>query len=66
MINMNAANTAVNKDLLHNVIDELSPNEFEFVYKLFQSFINDYQDKYLTPDELSAHKQALDDDEWYD
>ena len=59
-------NTAVDRDLLHSVIDELPPYELEFVFKLFQSFINDYQDKHLTPEELIAHNQALDDDEWYD
>ena len=59
-------NISVDKALLHNVIDELPPNELEFVFKLFQSFINDYQDKHLTPAELTAHNQALADDEWYD
>ena len=58
--------TTADKALLHNVIDALPPYELEFVLKLFQAFINDYQDKYLTPDELAAHNQALDDDEWYD
>ena len=59
-------NKVVARELLHNVIDELPANELEVIFKLFQSFINDYQDKYLTPDELAAHEQALEDDEWYD
>ena len=59
-------NTAVDKALLHDVIDALPPHELEVIYKLFHSFINDYQDRYLTPEELAAHNQALADDEWYD
>ena len=59
-------NTAVDRELLHNVIDELPANELEVIFMLFRSFINDYQDRRLTPDELAAHKQALEDDEWYD
>ena len=59
-------NITVDRDLLHNVIDELPPSELEVIFKLFHSFINDYQDKHLTPSELAAHIQALQDDEWYD
>ena len=56
----------VNKEILHTVIDELPQNELDFFYKLFSEFINDYQDRHLTPDEREAHEQALLDDEWYD
>ena len=59
-------NAAVDKALLHNVIDALPPHELEFIYKLFQSLINDYNDRHLTSDELAAHNEALEDDEWYD
>ena len=55
----------VDKALLHDVIDTLPQNELEVVYKMFQSFIMDYQDRHLTDDELEAHNRALADDEWY-
>jgi hypothetical protein len=54
------------RSLLHAVIDELPPAELEFVCKLFSSFINDYHDSRLTPEEHDAHMLALHDDEWYD
>ena len=58
--------TVTDKTILHAVIDELPPKELEFVYKLFSSFIEDYQDRHLTPEEYKEHLQALNDDEWYD
>ena len=58
--------TEINRDLLHNVIDSLPQNELEVVYKMFQSFIIDYTDRHLTPEELEAHNQTLVDDEWFD
>ena len=56
----------IDKSLLHDVIDSLPPHELETVYKMFQAFIADYQDRHLTPEELAAHKKALEENEWYD
>jgi hypothetical protein len=59
-------NMQIDKSLLHVVIDNMTPNELEVVYKMFSAFINDYQDRYLSPEEREAHMQALKDDEWYE
>jgi hypothetical protein len=59
-------NTRIDKSLLHVVIDDMQPNELEIVYKMFSAFINDYQDRHLSPEEFEAHKQALVADEWYE
>jgi hypothetical protein len=59
-------NVQVDKSLLHVVIDNMQPNELEVVYKMFSAFINDYQDRHLSPEEYKAHVQALEADEWYE
>ena len=58
--------TNINKDLLHAVIDELPHEELSVIYKMFLTFINDYEDRRLTPEEYEAHTQALKEKEWYD
>ena len=58
--------TNIDKDLIHAVIDELPPEELSVIYKMFLTFINDYKDRHLTPEEYTAHMKALEDDEWYD
>jgi hypothetical protein len=59
-------NTQIDKSLLHVVIDNMTANELEVVYKMFSAFINDYQDRHLSPEEYEMHKKALEDDEWYE
>jgi hypothetical protein len=59
-------NIQIDKSLLHVVIDNMTPNELEVVFKMFSAFINDYQDRHLLPEERDAHIQALEDDEWYE
>ena len=59
-------NTQIDKSLLHVVIDNMTTNELEVVYKMFSAFINDYQDRHLSSEEYEAHIQALEDDEWYE
>ena len=56
----------IDKGLLHAVIDELPPEELSVIYKMFLTFINDYNDRHLTQEEYEAHTKALKDDEWYD
>jgi len=38
----------IDKGLLHAVIDELPPEELSVIYKMFSTFINDYNDRHLT------------------
>ena len=58
-------NAIVDRELLHEVIDTLPPHDFAVVYKLFQSYINDFHDRHLTVEELNAHNRALAEDEWF-
>jgi hypothetical protein len=44
----------------------MKPDELRVVYKMFSAFINDYQDKHLSPEEYKTHMQTLKDDEWYE
>ena len=56
----------IDKGLLHAVIDELPAEELSVIYKMFFTFINDYNDRHLTQEEYAEHLQALKDDEWYE
>lgn len=58
--------TEMNRSILRAVIDELPKEELNIVYKMFSSFINDYQDRHLTKEELVLHNQALSEDEWFE
>ena len=51
--------TSTNKSLLHNVIDTLPQNELEVIYKMFESFINDYLDSQMSDEEHKEHVFSL-------
>ena len=57
---------AERKSLLNSVINEMPPEDISVVYKLFYSYIMDYQDRHLTPEEQAEHLLALEEDKWYE
>ena len=54
----------IDKNLLHEVIDELPPDVMAVVYKMFSSFIDDHLDRNLSPEERKMHMAALQEDVW--